>query len=265
MSDAFQLTRAAALRYDEHSVPALFAPLAKATMDQTALPDDASVIDIACGTGALTREIAARLGGTGRLVGTDLNATMIEVACERHPAGIHEAEYVAADVSNLPYEDGSFDHAFLQQGLQFFPDKPAALREIARVLRPGGCLVLTCWRAISPFNKGLADAIGRHIGEAAAAKASAPFSFRDGDTIKRLLQDAALEITRHDAIILERRFEGLRAQILALPVEKDLLQAGESVISAVVEEVEADLSDYADGNVYVVPQEAHLFLALKVA
>jgi ubiquinone/menaquinone biosynthesis C-methylase UbiE len=264
MSDAFQLSRAAALKYDEHMVPALFAPLAKATMDRIALPDGASVIDIACGTGALTREIAARLGEAGRLVGTDLNATMIEVACERHPADTLEAEYLAADVSSLPYEDGSFDYAFLQQGLQFFPDKPAALHEIARVLRPGGCLVLSCWRAISPFSQALANSIGRHIGEAAAAKASAPFSFRDGDTITQLLQVALFEITRHDAIILERQFTDLRAQIFALPVEKDLVQAGEAVITAVIQEVEADLSDYADGNTYLVPQEAYLFSAAKL-
>jgi SAM-dependent methyltransferase len=128
MPDVFQLTRAAALKYDEHSVPAMFPPLAKATMDRISLPDGASVIEIACGTGALTREIAARLGGTGRLVGTDLNTTMKDVARERHPLGTHEAEYLAADVCSLPYDDVSFDHAFLQQGLQFFPDKPAALR-----------------------------------------------------------------------------------------------------------------------------------------
>lgn len=261
MADAFQLSQTAALKYDDHKVPAVFAPLATATMDRVSLPEGAHVVDIACGTGALTREIARYLDGTARLAGADLNATMIEVARARHPPDRHGAEYVAADVSSLPFADDTFDHAFLQQGLQFFPDKPAALLEIARVLQPGGQLVLTCWRAVSPFNGKLADAMARHVGDAAAEKARAPFSFRDGDLIARLLRGASFEIARHEALVLERRFEDLRAQIMALPVEKDLTHAGEAVTDAVVQDVAAGLAKYRRGTAFLVPQEAHLFRA----
>ena len=71
-------------------------------MGRIALPRGAHVIDLACGTGALTREIARYLDGTARLVGADLNASMIEVARARHPADRHPADYVTADVSSLP-------------------------------------------------------------------------------------------------------------------------------------------------------------------
>lgn len=263
MPEAFQLTRAAARKYDDNSVPALFAPLAKATMERVVLPDGADVIDIACGTGALTRAIAARLTGTGRLVGVDLNRTMIDVARARHPAGRHAADYVSADVAGLPFEDGTFDHAFLQQGLQFFPDKLAALREIARVLRPSGGLVLTCWRAISPFNATLADAMARHVGETAAEKARAPFSFCDGALIATLLREASFEIARHEGVVLERRFDDLKAQIMALPVEKDLHEAGRAVVDEVVRDVAAGLARFRRGTAFFVPQEAHLFCASR--
>ncbi len=259
--DKFRLTQAAARKYDDHSVPAMFGPLARATMAKVSLPEGAHVVDIACGTGALTREIATRLRGNGRIVGADLNDTMIELAIQRHPTDAHVATYVASDVCDLPFDEGSFDLAFCQQGLQFFPDKQAALVEIRRVLRSGGQLKLTCWSAISPFNKSLSDALARHVGEAASDKAKAPFSLRDGGVIAELLEGAGFAVQARDSIVLERRFEDLFEQIMALPVAEDLSEAGKEATDAVVEDVAAGLEQYAKGNIFIVPQEAHLFEA----
>lgn len=259
--DKFRLTHAAAQKYDDHSVPAMFGPLARATLDRTPLPVGAHIIDVACGTGALTREIASRLQGTGRIVGADLNETMIELAIERHPSDAHDATYVASDVCELPFEDRDFDLAFCQQGLQFFPDKQAALAEIRRVLKKDGKLKLTCWSAVSPFNGALSDALGDHVGETASTKAKAPFSFRDGDVIRELIEEAGFEIEAHQSIVLERRFENLFEQIMALPIEKDLSEAGDIVTRAVVEDVAARLKTYAEGEFFIVPQKAHLFEA----
>ncbi|AXI47922.1 hypothetical protein C1J03_19080 [Sulfitobacter sp. SK012] len=259
--DKFRLTHAAAQKYDKHSVPAMFGPLARATLDKIPLPADAHIIDIACGTGALTREIASRLKGNGRIVGADLNETMTELATQRHPSDAHEAIYVAADVCELPFENAVFDIAFCQQGLQFFPDKSAALAETRRILKKGGKLNLTCWSAISPFNGALSDALSDHVGEAASTKAKAPFSFRDGDVIRELLEGSGFIIEAHQTIVLERRFENLFEQIMALPIEKDLSEAGDLVTSAVVKDVASKLSKYAVGEVFLVPQEAHLFEA----
>ncbi|WP_170791670.1 class I SAM-dependent methyltransferase [Ruegeria lacuscaerulensis] len=260
-ADNFRLTKEAALKYDSHCVPAMFGPLAQATMEKVNLRNGAHIVDIACGTGALTREIAKTLSGKGRIVGVDLNETMIEVARANQPESDHTFEWHAADVCNIPYKDGSFDYAFIQQGLQFFPDKPAALTEVHRILRDQGQLFLTCWRAVSPFNGALADALERHVGPDAATKAKAPFSFRDGDLISNLLTDAGFQISRQDALVLERRFEDLRAQIMALPIEVDLRKAGDRIAEAVVAEVAAKLAQYDRSGVLHVPQEAHLFVA----
>lgn len=259
--DKFRLTHEAAQKYDNHSVPAMFGPLARATLDRTPLPVGAHIIDVACGTGALTREIASRLQGTGRVVGADLNETMVELAIKRHPVDAHDATYVASDVCELPFEDGDFDLAFCQQGLQFFPDKPAALAEIRRVLKKDGKLKLTCWSAVSPFNGALADALGNHVGDSASTKAKAPFSFRDGDVISELLKGSGFEIEAHQRVVLERRFENLFEQIMALPIEKDLSEAGDAITRAVVEDVAVRLEKYSKGDVFIVPQEAHLFEA----
>ena len=259
--DEFRLTHAAAQKYDNHSVPAMFGPLARATLDKTPLPAGAHIIDIACGTGALTREIASQLKGNGRIVGADLNETMIELATQRHPSDAHDATYVASDVCELPFEDAVFDLALCQQGLQFFPDKSAALAEIRRILKKDGKLKLTCWSAVSPFNGALAEALADHVGEAASTKAKAPFSFRDGNVIRELLEGSGFIIEAHQSILLERRFEDLFEQIMALPIEKDLSEAGDVVTRAVVKDVAVKLEKYAEGEVFVVPQKAHLFEA----
>ncbi len=264
-NDKFKLTKDAAIKYDSHSVPAMFAPLARATMEEIDLPPSAHIIDIACGTGALTREITSSLMGKGRIVGVDLNETMVNVARDNQPESNHRVEWYTADVCNIPCTDKSFDFAFIQQGLQFFPDKSASLKEIHRILRPEGQLVLTCWRAISPFNAALADALIRHVDETAASKARAPFSFRDGNVITKLLHDAGFEIVLHDAVVLERRFDDLHSQIMALPIEVNQREAGDTVIKTVVTEVTAELSQYDKNGTLYVPQEAHLFCAKPVA
>ncbi|PSL20087.1 class I SAM-dependent methyltransferase [Shimia abyssi] len=259
--DKFRLTHAAAQKYDNHSVPAMFGPLARATLDRTSLPAGAHIIDIACGTGALTREVAARLQGSGRIVGADLNETMTELAAQRHPTDAHDATYVASDVCDLPFEAGAFDLAFCQQGLQFFPDKAAALTEIRRILKTEGELKLTCWSAISPFNGALSEALNDQVGEAASNKAKAPFSFRDEKVIRDLLEGAGFTIEARQNIVLERRFDNLFEQIMALPIEKDLREAGDDVANAVVKDVAAKLKKYAVNDTFVVPQEAYLFEA----
>lgn len=263
MPDAFRLTAAAARKYQAHSVPAMFGPLAERTVALLPLTPDSHVLDVACGTGALTRAIAGKLPGHGRVVGADLNQTMIDVAKELAPQTSHQLDWLAADVTDLPFEDRSFDLACIQQGLQFFPDKPAALAEIHRILKPGGSLCLTCWKEISPFNDALATALDRHVGADTAEKARAPFSFRDGDLIQSLLQQAGFTIKTHDAIVLQRRFEDLAAQILALPVEKDMRERGDAVSAAVIASVADLLAPHEINGVFVVPQEAHFFVATR--
>ncbi len=261
--DTFHLSDAAARKYQDHSVPAMFAPLAKATVSRLKLPKNGHILDVACGTGALTRALLDHLPGVGRVVGTDLNQTMIDVARSLAAPTGHDLEWVASDVTDLPFEDQSFDLACVQQGLQFFPDKPAALSEVYRVLKPGGSVCLTCWRAISPFNDALAEALSSYVSESAATKARAPFSFRDGGLITSLLQEAGFVIAEHDAIILQRRFDDLKAQVLALPVEQDMREKGVAATEQVIGDIAVRLAPFAQGDVFIVPQEAHFFLATR--
>jgi ubiquinone/menaquinone biosynthesis C-methylase UbiE len=263
--NTFQLSTKAAQGYEAQKVPALFGPLARATLDAISLPDDAHVIDIACGTGIITKVVAERLGGKGRIVGTDLNAAMLEVAQMTMPESSHQIEWFACDVTELPFEDGEFDIAFCQQGLQFFPDKPKALAEVRRVLKPEGRLYLACWRTVSPFFQKVADSLKQRINDETAKQALGPYAFRDSDQITSLLRDAGFNVADVSPLVIERRLaparEAIRKEILAQPFEKTLLDSGVETVDAIVSDVEAELEEYRDGETITVPQEVNLFRA----
>jgi ubiquinone/menaquinone biosynthesis C-methylase UbiE len=263
--NTFQLSTKAAEGYETQKVPSLFGPLARATVETVSLPESAHIIDIACGTGIITKVVAERLTGEGRIVGTDLNPAMIEVAARTMPETKHKVEWFACDVTELPFEDGEFDLAFCQQGLQFFPDKPKALAEIRRVLRPNGTLYLTCWRTVSPFFQKVSDSLQQRVNEKTAKQALGPYAFRDGDLIASLLKEAGFGIADVSSLIIDRHLapahDAIRKEILAQPFEKALLDSGTATIDAIVADVETALESYRDGETITVPQEVSLFQA----
>lgn len=100
------------------------------------------VLDLACGTGLVARHVAPLVVPAGRIVGADINPAMLEFAREHSPDSI---EWVEAPCDGLPFDADTFTHVTCQQGIQFFPDPVAALREVHRVLRPGGAVIATVW------------------------------------------------------------------------------------------------------------------------
>ena len=138
-----QVSAAAAEVYEAFFVPALFAQFAGPVADAAALGAGQAVLDVACGTGVLARELRRRTGAEGRVVGLDRNAGMLAVA-RRSAPGIDWREGMA---ERLPFADGSFDAVVSQFGLMFFEDRRAALAEMWRVVRPGGRLAVAVWDA----------------------------------------------------------------------------------------------------------------------
>src|SRR5215831_16582765 len=129
---------AAATAYDEFFVPALFQQWAPFVAAAAQLLPGQRVLDVACGTGVLSREVAARVGARGSVVGLDPNPGMLAVASQRNP-GITWQEGTA---EALPYPDASFDAVVSQFGLMLFGDRLRGLGEMLRVLRPGGHLAV---------------------------------------------------------------------------------------------------------------------------
>jgi SAM-dependent methyltransferase len=151
----------AAETYERHMVPAIFGPWAEDLLALAMPAPGERVLDVACGTGVVARLVAQRVAPTGTVVGLDLNPGMLAVA-RTLPLPQGEIQWREGNVSAMPFPDASFDLALCQQGLQFFPDRPAALREVRRVLEPRGRLALSVWRphATQPWLCGAGDSVG---------------------------------------------------------------------------------------------------------
>ena len=174
--------------YAEHLVPAVFAPWAPVLLDAAAVGIGHTVLDVACGTGVVAAAAVERVGPSGAVTGVDINPGMIAVAARTR--GVRWAQ---ADAARLPFPDGGFDRVLCQAGLQFVPDRLGALREMRRVLRPGGRVALLVWRALhhSPGFAALADALQAVVGPEAAAVMRAPFVFGDDPRPLVTLLDSA--------------------------------------------------------------------------
>lgn len=187
-TESWQVETTAAERYEDRLVPALMAAWAPRTVEAAGVQPGDRVLDIACGTGIVARTAAARVGAAGQVVGLDLNPGMLSVARRIEP----EIEWRQGDAAELPFPDASFDRVLCQFGLMFFPDRPAALREMRRVLRPDGGLAIATWDAIdiSPPYVIQAEIVGCLAGADAESIVGAPFVLADPAELKRLLADA---------------------------------------------------------------------------
>jgi ubiquinone/menaquinone biosynthesis C-methylase UbiE len=130
--------------YDRWMVPTVFLPFAVEVARRVAARGPRRVLELAAGTGVLTREILAATGGSAEVTATDLNEAMVEFGRGRVPG----ATWQRADALELPFDDRRFDVIACQFGVMFFPDKPAAHAEARRVLAPDGSYVLTSWGPI---------------------------------------------------------------------------------------------------------------------
>ena len=176
-----------AVNYERYFVPVIGAPLAQQLIQRAQLRPGEQVLDVACGTGVVTRLAAERVGSSA-VTGIDINPGMLEVA--RNTDGGASIEWHEASAEALPLGDATFDVVLCQMGLQFFPDKPGALREMQRVLRAGGRVVLNVPGPTPRLFEILERALSRHVGAQAAGFVATVFSLHDVNELRRLLESA---------------------------------------------------------------------------
>jgi SAM-dependent methyltransferase len=132
--------------YDEYMVPLIFEPYAVDLAARVAMRQPSCLLEIAAGTGVVTRHLVSALAPEVRIVATDLNQAMLDrAAAVGTPRPV---EWRQADATQLPFSDESFDVVVCQFGVMFFPDKPKAFSEARRVLRPGGTFIFNVWDSI---------------------------------------------------------------------------------------------------------------------
>lgn len=199
-SRQWQLAHEAAERYEHILVPAILGPFAQALVKWSDLQSGEVVVDIGCGTGAAARFAAERVGPAGRVIGIDVNGGMIEVAKSRGLAQGAPIDWYEKSAYDLPLADQSADIALCAQTLQFLDNRPQALAEMYRVLKPGGRVTLSSWTDIqeSPYFSSLVAAISQHINHDTAAGLGTAFNLSSPGEIRSLLNQAgfrAVEVT----------------------------------------------------------------------
>jgi ubiquinone/menaquinone biosynthesis C-methylase UbiE len=175
----------AADNYERYFVPAIGRPLGMDLVDAAALQPGECVLDVACGTGVVTRLASERVGAGGRVAGSDINPAMLETA--RAAARGATIEWHQADAESLPHADGSFDAVLCQMGLQFVANKLAALREMRRVLAPAGRVVLNVPGPTPALMAAFAETLARHVNAGVASFLHLVFALHDPDELRDLL------------------------------------------------------------------------------
>lgn len=132
--------------YEEHLVPLIFEPYAEDLARRVASRKPARVLEIAAGTGVVTRHLASALPEEVLIVATDLNQTMLDTAAAVGTP--RPVTWRQADAMTLPFEDAEFDAVLCQFGAMFFPDKAKAFSESRRVLKTGGAFIFNVWDRI---------------------------------------------------------------------------------------------------------------------
>lgn len=196
--------------YEELFVPALFRQWGGIVAGAARIEPGERVLDVACGTGVLANAAAERVGSPGRVAGLDASADMLAVARRKNDT----IEWFEGRAEALPFADGSFDAVVSQFGLMFFGDGVAALREMIRVLRPGGRLAVAVCDSLdhSPGYAALAELLQRLFGERVADAFRAPFVLGDPQRLLGLCGKAgiaAAEVSRHKGAVRFASIESL--------------------------------------------------------
>jgi ubiquinone/menaquinone biosynthesis C-methylase UbiE len=254
--------------YERELVPAVFGPWAPILIDLARPKLGERVVDIACGTGIVARLTAVKVGPTGVVTGVDLNPGMLNVARSLGTADdAAPVQWQEASADKLPLPDSAFDIAYCQLGLQFFADRPAALREMRRVLSSRGRLALMVWCGIeqSPGFESLAKILERRIGLAAATIMRAPFGLADADELSRLVAAASFQdITvqrRVGAIAFPSVERFVMSYVAGSPLASHVSQASEVARERLTEDTKLALEKYVGSSGLSFPIAAHLLTA----
>ena len=263
-STQWQLAHDAAERYEQILVPAILGPAARSLVEWSDLRTGEAVVDIGCGTGAATRIAAECVGPSGHTAGVDVNSAMLEVGKSAARGLGARVEWFENSAYQLPFSDAEFDVALSAQTLQFLDDRPRALAEMRRVLRPGGRVAVSLWCEIreSPYFHALVQAVTTHVGTETASGLESAFALGDSEAIGTLLRDAGLRDV--DATVkqldlpLPRPGDFVPRHVSATPMAAGFSAASEEARSAVIDDVTEQLRQYETDSGVRVPFRMHL-------
>jgi ubiquinone/menaquinone biosynthesis C-methylase UbiE len=265
--EQWQLTVKAAELYERYPARYILGPWAPLLVDAARVAAGERVLDVACGTGVVARAAAKRVGRTGHVVGVDLNPGMIAVARSLPATSDAPIEWLERSALDLRLDNAGFDVVLCQQGLQFFPDKLVALREMRRVLDRGGRLALSVWdsNSMGVYTDAVRAALVQFVGPEVAARFTASRKAPTAAELQRLATEAdfaavevnvsriSLHLPRLDKFALDH----LAATPVAAAIDAADAEARRKIGVSVMEQ----LQRYADGDGITYPEETYLLTA----
>lgn len=244
----------------------LYLPISEAILDRLNPSAGSRVLDVGCGGGATTLDLARRLGPDGQAVGVDISQPLLDSACgQATAAGVDNIEFVQADAQQHDFGPGSFDAVISRFGVMFFSDPDAAFANLRRATKGGGAMVLACWRRAedNPLALLPVEAAAPLLPEPPQVTTDGPgrFAFRDPDHVRGILTrsgwreidiaplDVSTPLDFDEAMALSTRL-GVLATVL--PGLDDRLRA------QICEAVAAQLRDHVQDG--VIPMSAACWL-----
>jgi ubiquinone/menaquinone biosynthesis C-methylase UbiE len=267
VADGWQLEANSAEAYERYLVPAMMARWAGLLVEAAGPPFGARILDVGCGTGIAARTAASRVGAAGRVMGVDLNEGMLAVARSASAHVRPAIEWRQASALSLPFPDESFDVVLCQQMLQFASEPSGALKEMCRVLAPGGRVAVMVCRPIahSPDYVTMAEALGRHAGPEAEAMMRSPFAAWTVEDLRALVTGAGFRDVRiridAGSVRYPSAAEFLRREAASSPLAGPIGDLSAAARRALIQDLEAGLRDRGDDEGIVLPLEGYVVLA----
>ena len=234
--------------YDRYLGPMFFQPYAEDLAARLSVSENGSVLELACGTGILTRVLRTHLPATVKLTATDLNEPMFQHAAGKF--GKDEAvEWLQADAGSLLFRDRMFDAVVCQFGIMFVPDKAMAAREAHRVLKPGGLFLFNVWDAMERNALGQLthQTIARYFDKDPPAFYQIPFGYHDQDEIKRVLETAGFRDIKIEVVarvsVASRAEDAAMGLVHGNPVAGAIAERDASLLPIITKAVARAIAD----------------------
>lgn len=258
-----QVTKSAADVYEEFYIPAIFQEWVERVSNAAKIEPGQHVLDIACGTGVLSRGIAERVQPDGSVIGLDLNEGMLDVAKRKSP----EIEWHLGSAESLPFANESFDAVASQFGLMSFENPVASLNEMWRVTKPGGNLAVAVWDDLDhmPGYAAMASLLRRLFGDGVMESFEAPFVLGNMDTLNSLVTESDIQDTQINTVAGSIHFPSIDAWVYTDIKGWTLADAlDDEQFEKLRTEASEELSRFVqnDGSVFF-PSSAHIVTATK--